>query len=178
MLETGTADQSTKRGARAQIREAKDQVVNTAKNSFRQAQDSATSSLSDSRKQAADRIGTIAGAVRGTSGHLRSENQPGLANLADSLADQVERLSSYLRDRNFRAFIGDAENVARRQPGVAMGVALALGMLAARFLKSSQRTAGGPSSRPASGPSDYDYDMEPGSRYTADSGVASGYGLA
>jgi hypothetical protein len=172
------AEQSRKRGARAQIREVKDQVVEQAKNSFRQARDSATSSLTDSRKQAAERIGSFASAVRTTSDHLRSEEQPGVANLTDSLADQAERLSSYLRNRDLRAVRDDAENIARRQPAVAIGVALALGMLAARFLKSSQRTAGRPSSRPASGPSDYDYDMEPGSRYTADSGVASGYGLA
>jgi hypothetical protein len=171
-----TLEQPRERGARDQIREVKDQVVDQAKNSFRQARDSATSSLTDSRKQAGDRIGTIAGAVRSTSGHLRSENQPGLANLADSLADHVERLSSYLRDRDLRAVRDDAENIARRQPGVAMGVALALGILAARFLKSSQRTGGGSSSRLASGSNDYD--MEPGNSHAAGSGVASGYGVA
>jgi hypothetical protein len=174
MLETETAEQST--GARAQIREAKDLVVNQAKRSFREAKDSATSSLTDSRKQAADRIGAIAGAVRSTSGHLRSENQPGLANLADSLADQAERLSSYLRDRDLRAVRDDAEYIARRQPGATLGVALVLGIIAARFFKSSPRAGSASSSRPASGSNDYD--MEPERDYAAESGVAAGYGLA
>jgi ElaB/YqjD/DUF883 family membrane-anchored ribosome-binding protein len=129
-------------GARAQIREVKDQVVDQAKNSFRQARDSASSSLNDSRNQAADRIGGIASAVRSTSEHLRSENQAGVANLTDSLAEQVERLSTYLRDRDLRAFRDDVEGFARRQPAVAVGVALALGMLGARFFKSSQRSGG------------------------------------
>ena len=128
-------------GARAQIREVKDQVVDQAKTSFRQARDSATSSLNDSRHRAADRIGGIASAVRSTSEHLRSENQAGVANLTDSLAEQVERLSSYLRDRDLRAFRDDVDNFARRQPAVAVGIALALGMLGARFLKSSQRSS-------------------------------------
>jgi len=127
--------------ARVQIRDVKDQVVDQAKTSFRQARDSATSSLNDSRHQAADRIGGIASAVRSTSEHLRSENQAGVADLTDSLAEQVERLSSYLRDRDLRAFREDVGNFARRQPAVAVGVALALGMLGARFLKSSQRTS-------------------------------------
>jgi ElaB/YqjD/DUF883 family membrane-anchored ribosome-binding protein len=126
--------------ARAQIREVKDQVVDQAKTSFRQARDSASSSFNDSRHQAADKIGGIASAVRSTSQHLRSENQAGAANLTDSLADQVERLSSYLRDRDLRAFRDDVENFARRQPAVAIGVALGLGMLGARFFKSSRRT--------------------------------------
>ena len=125
--------------AKEQVREMKDQVVDQAKTSFRQARDSATSSLKDSRQQAADRIGGIASAVRSTSDHLRNENQAGVANLTDSLADQVERLSDYLRDRDLRAFRDDVETFARRQPAVAVGVALALGMLGARFLKSSQR---------------------------------------
>jgi hypothetical protein len=125
--------------ARTQIRQVKDQVVDEARSSIRQARDSATTSLTQSRQQAAERIGGIAGAMRSTSGHLRSENQPNVANLADSLAEQMERLSSYLRDRDLRGFQRDAESFARRQPALAIGAALALGMLGARFFKSSQR---------------------------------------
>jgi hypothetical protein len=172
------AVEESRSGAGAQFREVKDQVVDQAKNSFRQARDSAASSLTDSRKQAAERIGRIAGAVRTTSEHLRSEDQPTVANLTDSLAEQVERLSSYLRDRDLRAFRDDAENIARRQPGVAIGVALAIGMLAARFIKSSQRSGGGSSSSRAYPSRVYEYDRHPDSGYVADFGVTSGYGQA
>jgi ElaB/YqjD/DUF883 family membrane-anchored ribosome-binding protein len=171
--------------ARAQIREVKDQVVDQAKTSYRQARDSAASSLNDSRHQAADRIGGIAGAFRNTSEHLRSENQAGVANLTDSLAEQVERLSSYLRDRDLRAFRDDVENFARRQPAVAVGVALGLGMLGARFFKSSRRTSGfegrrlPPGQAYASGQSDagrYDRDVDRG--YGTGTGPAGGYGMS
>jgi hypothetical protein len=178
MSGTEATEESRNKGARAQIREVKNQAVDQAKNSFRQARDSAASSLTDSRKQAADRIGNIAGAVRSTSEHLRSEDQPGVANLTDSLADQVERLSSYLRDRDLRAVRNDAENLARRQPGVALGLALAIGMLAARFIKSSQRSGHESPSRRAYGSSRYDYDKKSDSGYGEDYGVTSGYGLA
>lgn len=130
----------TEHGARTQIKEVKDQVLDQAKTSFRHARDSATSSLNESRHQAADRIGGLAGAVRSTSEHLRAENQSGVANLTDSLAEQVERLSGYLRDRDLGAVRDDVEAFARRQPAVAVGVALALGLLGARFLKSSRET--------------------------------------
>jgi ElaB/YqjD/DUF883 family membrane-anchored ribosome-binding protein len=172
--------------ARVQIRDVKDQVVDQAKTSFRQARDSATSSLNDSRHQAADRIGGIASAVRSTSEHLRSENQAGVADLTDSLAEQVERLSSYLRDRDLRAFRDDVENFARRQPAVAIGVALGLGMLGARFFKSSRRTGGFegrrlPSGQAyASGQSEagrYDRESDRGG-YGTGTGPGGGYGLS
>lgn len=128
-------------GARAQIREVKEQVVDQAKSSFRQAKDSAGSSFNDSRNKAADKIGGLASAVRSTSEHLRSEHQEGVANLTDSLAEQVERVSSYLRDRDLSDLRSDLDGFARRQPAVAVGVALALGMLGARFLKSSRQSS-------------------------------------
>ena len=56
-----------------------------------------------------------------------------------SLAEQAERLSSYVRDRDFRGFQTDLQDLARRRPAVAIGAALAVGMLAARFFKSSRR---------------------------------------
>jgi ElaB/YqjD/DUF883 family membrane-anchored ribosome-binding protein len=144
---TGTApstDQPVTGGAtRAKIKDVKDQVVDQAKTSFRDARDSASSSLNNSRSQAADRIGSIAEAVRGTGDRLRSDNQTGIADLTDSLADSVERLSSYLRNRDLNEVRQDVEAFARRQPAVAIGVALAVGLVAARFIKSSPRAGGG-----------------------------------
>jgi ElaB/YqjD/DUF883 family membrane-anchored ribosome-binding protein len=142
-------------GPRAQIRDVKDKVVEEARSSIRQARDSATSSLNQSRHRAADSIESIAGAVRGTGERLRSEHQESVANLTDSLADQVERLASYLRTRDLRAVRDDVERFARQQPSVAIGVALAIGLLGARFIKSSQRGAARTWRREDSGP-DYD----------------------
>ena len=130
-------------GARAQIRDVKDQVVDQAKASFRQARDSAASSLNDSRHRAAESIGAIASAVRDTGDRLRADHRTSVANLTDTVADQVERLSTYLRERDLRAVRDDVEGFARRQPAVAVGVALALGLLGARFIKSSRRSGRG-----------------------------------
>ena len=149
--------QSTGGGARAQMRDVKEKVVQEAKSSMREARDSATSSLNQSRNRAADSIGSIANAVRGTGDRLRSENQTGVADLTDSLADQVERLSSYLRSRDLRGARDDLERFARQQPAVAIGVALAIGMLGARFIKSS-RQGSSEGSRRAYGGSDFDID--------------------
>jgi ElaB/YqjD/DUF883 family membrane-anchored ribosome-binding protein len=149
--------QSDGGGARAQIRDVKDRVVEEAKTSIRQARESATSSLDQSRNRAADSIDSIASAVRGTGDRLRSDNQTTAANLTDSLADQVERISSYLRTRDLTSVREDLERFARQQPSVAIGVALAIGMLGARFIKSSPRRTGG-TSRRGYGGSDFEID--------------------
>src|SRR5690348_11097275 len=59
-----TGDRGTGGSTREKIRGVKDQVVDQAKHSLRDARDSASSSLNQSRGQAADRIGSIAEAVR------------------------------------------------------------------------------------------------------------------
>lgn len=168
----GTGLQPNTEGPRGSMRDVKDQVVEQAKTSFRQARDSAASSLTDSRNKAADSVGSIAGAVRSTGDRLRSENQASVANLTDSLADQVERISSYLRNRDLGGVREDLESFARRQPAVAIGVALAVGVLGARFIKSSQRSGG--SGRRDSGGADYGIDTGSRDYTSAAYGVGSG----
>ena len=69
---------------------------------------------------------------------LRQQEQPMLAEYADQIADRVQQASSYLRDRDLDQLVDDAERFARRQPAIFLGGAFALGLLAARFLKSSR----------------------------------------
>src|SRR3954470_14045265 len=126
-------------GAREQIREVKDQVVGQAKNSFQQARERATSSLGESKGQVADQFGTVADALRRTTEHLRSEDQQRIAGLTETLAQQVEQVANYLRNKDARAMRTDLENLARRQPALMLGGALLLGLMGARFIKSSQR---------------------------------------
>jgi hypothetical protein len=126
-------------GAREQIREVKDQVVDQARNTWQQARDRAGSSLGESKSQVADQFGTVADALRRTTEHLRSEDQQRIAGLTESAAQQMEQLANYLRNKDARAMRQDLENLARRQPALVMGGALILGLVSARFLKSSER---------------------------------------
>lgn len=125
--------------AREQIREVKDQVVGQAKNTLQQARDRAGSSLGESKAKFADQFETIAGALRRTTEHLRSEDQQRIAGLTESVARQVDQIANYLRNKDARAMRTDLENLARRQPALMLGGALVLGLIGARFLKSSQR---------------------------------------
>jgi len=125
--------------AREQIREAKNQVVDQAKHTIRQARERASSSLGESKLQFADQLGAAAEALRRTTGHLRSEDQPRAAGLTETLARQLDQVSSYLRNKDAAAMRHDLENAARRQPAIAIGGAIVLGLIGARFLKSSER---------------------------------------
>jgi uncharacterized protein YjbJ (UPF0337 family) len=139
------ADQTGQQGdgsAREQIRGMKDQVVDQAKNTFQQARDRASSSLGESKGQFADQFGNLADALRRTTEHLRSEDQQRIAGLTDTVARQIEQVADYVRNKDARAMRQDLENLARRQPALMIGGALVLGLIGARFLKSSERRAG------------------------------------
>jgi len=126
--------------AREQIREVKDQMVGKARTSLEQARDRATSSLGESKGQFADQFGTIAEALRRTTEHLRSEDQQRIAGITDTVARQVDQVANYLRNKDATAMRADLENLARRQPAIVLGGALILGLMGARFLKSSQKS--------------------------------------
>lgn len=124
-------------GAREQVRQAKDKVVDQARSTFRDARDRAGSTLSQSRQQAAEQIGGIGGAFRRTSETLREEDQARFADVADTVARQIDRVADYLRDSDGRTIARDLESLARRQPALVFAGAFTIGVLAARFLKSS-----------------------------------------
>jgi hypothetical protein len=124
-------------GTREQMRQVRDQVVDQAKSTLREARDRAGSSIDDGRRQAADQIGNIAGAFHRTGEQLRNENQDRIAGLADSFAGQVDQVAKYLREADLRTVGRDVERLARERPAVVFGAAFAVGLLVARFLKSS-----------------------------------------
>ena len=125
--------------AREQIRAVKDQVVGQAKNTLQQARDRASSSLVESKAQIAGQFGGLADALRRTTEHLRSEDQQRVAGLTETVARQMDQVAAYLWNKDARAMRADLENLARRQPAIAVGGALVLGLIGARFLKSSKR---------------------------------------
>jgi hypothetical protein len=89
-----------------------------------------------------------------------------VAQYVEQAADRIEQFSSRLRDRDLGDLMRDADRFARRQPAVFIGAAFMVGVLAARFFKSSggaDRTpsfgqapqAGGWTSSPAARPASH-----------------------
>ena len=97
----------------------------------------ADAELSTKKEMATDSISTIARAVRRTTQELRDQRHGKMADYVDRAADQLERLSSGLQSKDIGELFQDAQRLARRQPAVFVGSAFAIGLLGARFLKSS-----------------------------------------
>jgi hypothetical protein len=98
----------------------------------------ATAQLSTQKDRATDGLGSIAQAVRQTGQRLRDERQEGMAQYVERAADQLERFSNGLREKDVGELLHDAQRLARRQPALFIGGSFAAGLLAARFLKSSR----------------------------------------
>lgn len=113
--------------------QAKKQTVKLAG----QAREQVNQLVSDRKDQAAERLGGLAGALRDTAHKLQSDDAEGFGNYADRAAEQVEKLSSYLRDNDLRGFVRDTETLARRHPDLFLGGTFLAGLFLARFLKSS-----------------------------------------
>ena len=112
----------------------------TARGLAEQVREQASSQLSTQKNRAMDSLGSIAQAARQTTQSLRDNQQNAMADYVNKAADQIERFSTRLRERDVADLMQDAQQFARRQPAVFIGAAFAAGLLAARFLKSS--TAG------------------------------------
>jgi hypothetical protein len=117
------------------------QVQETAGDVAGQVKQQAVTRLSEGKDRASSTLGQVAEAIRQTGTSLSEGDQPELAQYAGRAASQVERLSTYLQNRDVDDIIIEVQRFARRQPGIFLGGALALGLLGARFLKSSSRSA-------------------------------------
>ena len=99
----------------------------------------AASQLSSQKDRATDGLGTVASAVRQTTQSLREQKHDTVAGYVEQAADQIERLSERLKNKDVTELLDDAQQLARRQPALFVGGAFALGLVGARFLKSSSR---------------------------------------
>ena len=132
----------------ADLGEMTDQAKQKAAETFDQVKQQAQSKIDQQKQQAADRLSGVAGALRQTSQNLETQHDP-LAEYADSFAEQVDRMSTYLRERDLSELFNDVRHMAQRQPEIFVAGALAAGFLLGRFLKSSGTPSnGGYSERP------------------------------
>jgi hypothetical protein len=91
----------------------------------------------DRKDQAANSLGSVAQSLRTASQQLNE--QEGVARYMERAANQVDNLASFLNSHDVADMMDELEHFARRQPAVFVGGAFALGVLGARFLKSSRR---------------------------------------
>jgi hypothetical protein len=121
----------------------KDRISEQAKSAARQAREKAGTAFSERKTEVAGQVSSVAEAVRTSTNQLRGSGHDQIAGITESIADQAERAANYLRDADLRSIRRDFEDLARRQPMIVIGGALVLGLLGARFLRSSERRESG-----------------------------------
>lgn len=123
-----------------QATQVKEQVQEKAADLKEQVTAQATDRLSGQKDAASEGLNTVAHAFRQTSEQLRGNDQDTIAQYVDRAAGQVEQFAGYLSKSDLRGIARDAESFARREPALFLGGAFAVGLLAARFLKSSSQS--------------------------------------
>ena len=101
----------------------------------------AAAELSTQKDRAFEGLGTVAQAVRQSTRQLRDQQHDTIAGYVEQAADQLDRVARQLRDKDLGELMRDAQSLARRQPAVFIGSAFALGLIGARFIKSSSGRA-------------------------------------
>jgi hypothetical protein len=119
------------------VREKTGEIVDETKSAMDTAATQARTTVADQKDAAANQLHGVAEALRHTSDQLRDQDQGTFARYSHEMANQVDRASGYLEAHSLDELRRDAASFARRQPELFIGGAFTLGLLAARFLKSS-----------------------------------------
>jgi hypothetical protein len=133
---SGVVDQ-----AQGTISQLADQAQSTAGQVTDQAKQQATSQVESQKERAVDTLVTVAQALRQTGQQLHQQDQGAVGGYVDQAAERVESLTNHLRARDVSQLIAETQDFARRQPGLFLMGAVALGFVGARFLMSSGQRA-------------------------------------
>jgi glucan phosphorylase len=89
--------------------------------------------------QAGEQVAGTAQDLRSVGEELRKQGKDTPAKLADRAAEQTEKVGSYLKETGPDEMLHDVEEFGRQRPWAVLAGGLALGVVAARFLKASSR---------------------------------------
>jgi len=93
--------------------------------------------LSDQKGSLAEILNGIANALDKSAPHFDEEGQPNTARYTRQAADSLHGFARDLRERDIETLKVQVSDLARQQPALLAGGAVALGFLASRFFKSS-----------------------------------------
>ncbi len=104
-----------------------------AAGAWSEAKQAARARLDEQQEAAASGIGDFAGALRKAAEESGGDTT---ASLARQAADGLERVATTLRRKDVDDLLRDVQQFAREQPALFLGISVAAGFLAVRFLKS------------------------------------------
>jgi ElaB/YqjD/DUF883 family membrane-anchored ribosome-binding protein len=119
--------------------EVKEKVQHLAHETQEKLGDQLQSGLSSVKERAASNLDTIAQSLTQSTQQARQQDPDAPVQYMERIGEELQRASRYLRETEVREFVRQTEDFARRQPVVFLGAAFAIGLIGARFLKSSER---------------------------------------
>jgi ElaB/YqjD/DUF883 family membrane-anchored ribosome-binding protein len=119
-----------------------DQAKEKAGQAYDSVAEKASTKLEEQKGSLSGGLSSVATSVRKVGANLKdSESEGGLAKYtaeySDVAAQKIEQVADYLERKDMKGMYRDVENFARSNPAIFIGGAFAIGLLAARFLKSS-----------------------------------------
>lgn len=135
--EAESTDSARGAGAQAKTQKAAGQAQEQVQAAAGQAQAKMREQLDQRSSQLAEKAHQQASDLRSVSEALRDQGKDRPAQAVDRLAGYAEQAASYLRDNEADSMLSDAEEFGRRKPAAVAAGALALGLVASRFLKAS-----------------------------------------
>lgn len=82
---------------------------------------------------------SVAAALRKTSEELEGQDTGPVGGYVNKAANFLSDISHHVRQNDVDQLLHQVEGFARREPAIALGSAFAIGVIAARFLKSSNQ---------------------------------------
>lgn len=134
--------------ARTAIRDAEEQLREKTREARSRVNDRTRELRAQAEEKAERWSGTlgehaerVARALRAAGDALDDEGEGRLSSISQSAAEQVERMSGYLRDENPSAMLNDLEQTARRNPGAFLATTFIAGLVVGRFFRASEPSA-------------------------------------
>jgi hypothetical protein len=135
-LEDDMADGSVGE-AQEKAHEVAGEAQEKAREAAGRAQEGIRQQIDDRSTQAGERVAGTAKDLRSVGEELRKQGKETPAKLADRAAEQTEKVGSYLKENGPDRMLEDVEDFGRQRPWAVLAGGLALGVVAARFLKAS-----------------------------------------
>jgi hypothetical protein len=126
--------------AQDKAHEVAGQAQEKAREAAGKAQEGIRQQIDDRSSQAGEQVSGTAQDLRSVGEELRKQGKDAPAKLADRAAEQTEKVGSYLKDRGPDEMLRDVEDFGRQRPWAVLAGGMALGVVAARFLKASSRS--------------------------------------
>jgi hypothetical protein len=139
MATQSPAGSATDNTTKEQVQEKAQDAQEKLKGGAQQAQARMREQVDQRSTQAGEQVSATAEALRTTSRQLREQGQDAHAQAAEKAAHHAERLGGYLSESNADRILSDLEDFGRRQPMAVIGLGVAAGFMASRFLKASSR---------------------------------------